>query len=162
MRLELRFAIEVMSASPRGAVDNRVDRSRVLRFALGQMIGDAEEDWMRFVFSLFILLVTLSAGYAQSGAGTLEGVYGPPQSTSGHLRGVFNAPQEAPPPPAFGTSAPVPSVSLPGSGDVVGRLLPEGVKPSPMSERPGYGRATVNGHSAIIDLGTNRIVQYAD
>lgn len=113
----------------------------------------------QFGFSLFILLVAGSTGFAQN---NLQGVYGPPQSDTGHLRGVFNAPQSPPATASYGTSAPVPSVSLPGSGDVVGRVLPEGVKPSPIPDRPGYGRATVNGRSAIIDMNSNRIVQYSD
>jgi hypothetical protein len=111
----------------------------------------------QFVSSLFILIVAGSAGYAQN----LEGVHGPPESGTGHLRGIFGPPQSAPA-AAYGTSGPVPSVQLPGSGDVVGQVLPEGVKPSPMPDRPGYGRATVNGHSAIVDMGSNRIVQYSD
>jgi hypothetical protein len=116
----------------------------------------AEEVLMRqFAFSLFILFVAGSAGHAQ------EGVYSPPQSSSSHLDGVFGPPQTAPA-AAYGTSQPVPSVSLPRSGDLVGQVLPEGVKPSPMPDRPGYGRARVNGHSAIIDMGSNRIVQYSD
>ncbi len=111
----------------------------------------------QFVSSLFILIVAGSAGYAQN----LEGVHSPPESGTGHLRGIFGPPQSAPA-AAYGTSGPVPSVQLPGSGDVVGQVLPEGVKPSPMPDRPGYGRATVNGHSAIVDMGSNRIVQYSD
>jgi hypothetical protein len=44
----------------------------------------------------------------------------------------------------------------------VGQTLPEGVKPSPIPDRPGYGRAMVNGHRAIIDMNSNRIVQFSD
>ena len=108
----------------------------------------------QLVFPLFILFVAGSAGYAQN-----EGVYGPPQSNTGGLRGVFGPPQAR---SNYGTPGPVPSVWLSGSGNVVGQVLPEGVKPSPMPDRPGYGRATVNGRSAIIDMGSNRIVQYSN
>ena len=37
----------------------------------------------QFVYSLFILIVAGSAGYAQN----LEGVYSPPALSTGHLRG---------------------------------------------------------------------------
>jgi hypothetical protein len=124
---------------------------------LGQLIAAEEVSMRQFAFSLFILLVTGSAGHAQN----LEGVYSPPESGTGHLRGTFGAPQAAPT-ATYATPAPVPSVSLSASGDLVGQVLPEGVKPSPMADRPGYGRARVNGHSAIIDMGSNRIVQYSD
>jgi hypothetical protein len=124
---------------------------------LRQLVSAKEVLMRQFVSSLFILILAGSAGYAQN----LEGVYSPPVSSTGHLRGIFGAPQSAPA-AAYGAPGPVPSVRLPGSGDVVGQVLPEGVKPSPMPDRPGYGRATVNGHSAIVDMGSNRIVQYSD
>ncbi len=121
----------------------------------------------RFVLSLVALVVAGSAGYGQDNS--LRGVYGAPQSAVGTLRGVYGSPQSLPPPalpstitvPDYGTSERGPDVSLPGSADP-GEALPEGVKPSPIPGRPGYGRAVVNGHPAIIDMGNNRIVQFSD
>ncbi len=122
----------------------------------------------RFVLSLVILVGAGIAGYAQNGSGTLQGVYGPPESSPGKLRGVYGSPQSARPAPLPSTvTAPDyenergPSVSLPGSAKP-GDSLPEGVNPSPIPHRPGYGRATVNGRPAIIDMNDNRIVQYSD
>ena len=121
----------------------------------------------RFVLSLVILVGAGSAGHGQDNS--LRGVFGPPQSAPGGLRGVYGAPQPLARPtlpstvtaPDYGTSERGPDVSLPGSADP-GEALPEGVKPSPIPGRPGYGRAVVNGRPAIIDTGNNRIVQYSD
>ena len=123
----------------------------------------------RFVLSLVTLFAAGSAGLAQNDSGGLQGVYGPPQSTPGHLRGVYGPQQTTPLPrlpstitaPDYGTAERGPSVSLPGGG-AAGDELPDGVKPSPIPDRPGYGRAMVNDRPAIIDLNTNRIVQYSD
>ena len=43
-----------------------------------------------------------------------------------------------------------------------GEALPQGVQASPMSDRPGYGRARVNGRMAIVDLNGNHIVELLD
>ena len=43
-----------------------------------------------------------------------------------------------------------------------GQTLPSNVTPAPISDRPGYGTAIVNGHRSIIDLSNNRIVQVMD
>ena len=43
-----------------------------------------------------------------------------------------------------------------------GQSLPQGVQATPMSDRPGYGRAMVNGRPAIIEMNDNRIVQFND
>ncbi len=123
----------------------------------------------RFVLSLVAFFCAVSAGYAQNSAKTLEGVYGPPQSAPGALRGVYGAPQSPPPQrlpstitaPDYATSERGPIVSVPGKAEL-GESLPEGVKPSPIPDRPGYGRAEVNGRRAIIDMNDNRIVQYSD
>ena len=120
-----------------------------------------------FLLSLVLFLEAVSGCYAQNDAGTLKGVYGPPPSSAGRLGGVFVPPQSAPLPSLPSTvTAPDyeaergPSVTLPG--DVaVGRALPDDVNPAPIPGRPGYGRAVVNGSSAIIDLGSNRIVEYS-
>jgi hypothetical protein len=122
----------------------------------------------RFVLSLVILVGAGFAGYAQKEPATLQGVFGAPLSAPGNLRGVYGSPQSAPAAPLSSTlSAPDnapergPTVSLPGS-PAVGQSLPEGVNPTPIQGRPGYGRAQVNGRPAIIDMGDNRIVQYSD
>ena len=122
----------------------------------------------RFVLSLVILVGAGFAGYAQKEPATLQGVFGAPLSAPGNLRGVYGSPQSAPAAPLSSTlSAPDnapergPTVSVPGSA-AVGQSLPEGVNPSPIPGRPGYGRAEVNGRPAIIDMGDNRIVQYSD
>jgi len=122
----------------------------------------------RFVFSFVILIGAGIAGYAQNDSGTLKGVYGPPESAPGKLRGVYGPPQSAPltslpstiTAPDYSTER-GPDVSLPGSAEP-GQSLPEGVSPSPIPGRPGYGRAVVNGRPAIIDMNDNRIVQYSD
>ena len=119
-----------------------------------------EEGLMRQLVFLFLtVLAAESAALAQNELGPTQGVHAPPQSSTGNLRGVFAPPQSAfPTRPVYGT--PVPSLSLPSAQ--VGDLLPEGVNASPMPDRPGYGRATINGRPAIIDMGSNRIVQYSD
>ena len=59
-------------------------------------------------------------------------------------------------------------IALPGyptvtvSGSTVGRALPANVSPTPIPGQPGLGSAMVNGRATIIQLGTNRIVRYAD
>jgi hypothetical protein len=122
----------------------------------------------RSVLSLVILVGAGFAAYAQKDPGTLEGVFGAPLSAPGKLRGVYGSPQSAPAAPLSSTlSAPDPApergptVSVPGSA-AVGQSLPEGVNPTPIPGRPGYGRAEVNGRPAIIDMGDNRIIQYSD
>ncbi len=123
----------------------------------------------RFVLSLVILVGAGIAGYAQNDSGTLQGVYGPPQSAPGNLRGAYTPSQSVPAPVPLPSTVAAPeysaergpNVSLPGSADP-GQSLPEGVKPSPIPGRTGYGRAMVNGRPAIIDMGDNRIVQYSD
>jgi hypothetical protein len=132
---------------------------------------DPEEEDLthQFVLSLVILLEAGSAGYAQNDSGALQGVYAPPQSGLGKLRGVYGPPQSAPAAalpstlsaPDYGTAERGPAVSIPGKV-APGQALPEGVKPTPIPDRPGYGRAMVNDRPAIIDLSTNRIVQYPD
>ena len=119
-------------------------------------------------------LVTLAAGgfaaYAQKDPVPLQGVYAPPGSARGQLQGVYGPPGSAAPAstlkstltaPDYGTSERGPEVSLPGSA-APGRTLPQDVKPSPIPDRPGYGRAVVNGRPAIIEMNDNRIVQYSD
>jgi hypothetical protein len=141
-----------------------------------------EERFMRrFVLSLIVLSAAASAAYAQkkstapdlgspdSATGGLAGVYGPPKSAPGQLRGVYGPSRALAATPlssrlsgsANSSLDNVPSVSIPAV-DRDGQSLPEGVQASPMPDRPGYGRARVNGRLAIIDLNGNRIVQFLD
>jgi hypothetical protein len=95
-----------------------------------------------------------SSGYAQD---QLKGVYGPPGST--------------PPPGKSGKPASSaldtgaigngPRVTIVGRA-AEGQTLPSNVTPAPISDRPGYGTAIVNGHRSIIDLTNNRIIQVMD
>ena len=107
---------------------------------------------------------------AENGSQPLQGVFAPPQSAAGSLRGVYAPPPTIPRAPSlpskvtapdYGVSERGPDVSLPGTVSP-GRTLPEGVKPSPIAGRAGYGRAVVNGRPAVIDMGNNRIIDYSD
>ena len=100
------------------------------------------------------LLAMGSSGYAQD-----------------QLKGVYNPPGWAPPAAKSGKPATSaldsgaigngPRITIAG-GAVEGNTLPSEVTPAPMSDRPGYGTAIVNGHRSIIDLSNNRIVQVMD
>jgi hypothetical protein len=132
-----------------------------------------------FVLSLVVLSAAASAGYAQqkstlptpgspdTASGGLRGVYGPVSSAPGQLRGVYGPSRATAATPlssrlsGSANSSAIPSVSIPGTVRE-GQLLPEGVQASPMSDRPGYGRLLVNGRSAIVDLSTDRILQFTD
>jgi hypothetical protein len=50
---------------------------------------------------------------------------------------------------------------MPGEA-AVGQALPQGVNAAPMPDRPGYGRAIVNGRDAIVDTNSHQIVQFSD
>jgi hypothetical protein len=96
-------------------------------------------------------------------------------ASSGHaqdqLRGVYNPPGWAPPAAKSGKPASSaldtgaigngPRVTIVG-GAAEGQTLPSNVTPAPISDRPGYGTAIVNGHRSIIDLSNNRIIQVMD
>ena len=88
------------------------------------------------------------------------------------LRGVYAPPGWAPPAAAksgkpassaldSGAIGNGPRVTIVG-GAAEGNTLPSNVTPAPMSDRPGYGTAIVNGHRSIIDLTNNRIIQVMD
>jgi len=110
----------------------------------------------RLVLFSVALLGTGSLGYAQDQ--TLRGVYNPPGMTSTRSTpsggSTFGAPELG----AVGTG---PRVTISGEA-IQGQRLPSDVAPAPIADRPGYGRAIVNGRRAIIDLNTNRIVQILD
>ena len=129
----------------------------------------------RFVLSLIVLWAAASEkstaqdlGSPDSPTGGLQGVYAPPESAPGQLRGVYRPSRALAATPlstrlsasANSSLDNVPSVSIPVDSD--GQSLPQSVQASPMPDRPGYGRARVNGHLAIIDLNGNRIVQFLD
>jgi len=111
---------------------------------------------MRRALILFCvtLLAMASSGYAQD-----------------QLRGVYAPPGWAPPAGKSGKPAAAaldsgaigngPRVTIVG-GAAEGQTLPSNVTPAPISDRPGYGTAIVNGHRSIIDLSNNRIVQVMD
>jgi len=88
------------------------------------------------------------------------------------LRGVYPPPGAAPPaaaksgkPAASGLDSGAigvgPRITIAGRA-AEGQTLPSNVTPAPISDRPGYGTAIVNGHRSIIDLSNNRIVQVLD
>ena len=108
------------------------------------------------LLSCIALLGAGSRGFAQDQPGALRGVYAPPGLT----------------PPAKSSKS---TLSAPGNGAVGngprvtvygeptrGQTLPNDVNPAPISDRPGYGTAIVNGRRAIIDMSNNRIVQLLD
>jgi hypothetical protein len=106
--------------------------------------------------SFVALMGTASLGFAQDQ--TLRGVFGPPGATAPAAR------KSGAPAAGSLSSSPLgvgPRVTIVGKA-VEGQTLPGNVTPLPMSDRPGYGTAIVNGHRSIIDLSNNRIVQVMD
>ena len=108
------------------------------------------------VLSIAVLCGLGSIGYAQN---QLKGVYGPPGSSALGASGKSSG----------GLSSALGNVPIRGapritvSGDPVqGQMLPNDVTPTPIPDRPGYGRVVINGRRAIIDLNTNRIYQISD
>jgi hypothetical protein len=109
---------------------------------------------MRALVLCVALLAMGSSGYAQD-----------------QLKGVYNPPGWAPPAGKSGKPAAAaldsgaigngPRVTIVGKA-AEGQTLPNNVTPAPISDRPGYGTAIVNGHRSIIDLSNNRIVQVMD
>ncbi|HEY6518490.1 MAG TPA: hypothetical protein VIZ19_03870 [Roseiarcus sp.] len=96
---------------------------------------------------------------------------GPSGHAQDQLKGVYNPPGWAPSAAKSGKPAASaldsgaigngPRITIVG-GAAEGNTLPSNVSPAPMSDRPGYGTAIVNGHRSIIDLSNNRIVQVMD
>jgi hypothetical protein len=109
---------------------------------------------MRMLFLFCVALVaTGSFAHAQEG---LRGVYAPPGSPPPSKSGKATAA------PNYGQAIGVgPRVTIVGKA-VEGQTLPSNISPLPISDRPGYGTAIVNGHRAIVDLNNNRIVQVTD
>ncbi len=107
------------------------------------------------ILSVAVIFGLGSVGYAQD---QLKGVYAPPGSSA------LGAPSPKASSGLSGPNVPVggaPRVTVAGD-PVQGQTLPPDVIPSPMSDRPGYGRVVINGRRAIVDLNTNRIVQLSD
>ena len=101
------------------------------------------------------LLAMGSSGYAQDQ--TLRGVFAPP----GWTPPAAKSGKSTLPAPNSGAIGNGPRVTISGQA-TEGQTLPNDVSPAPMSDRPGYGTAIVNGHRTIIDLSNNRIVQMMD
>jgi hypothetical protein len=86
------------------------------------------------------------------------------------LRGVFAPPGTAPAAKSGKSTLSAPDIGAVGSGPRVtifgaatqGQTLPSNVSPAPIPDRPGYGKAIVNGHRVIVDLTNNRIVRVVD
>ncbi len=107
--------------------------------------------------SLFVMLSTASVSFAQDQPGALRGVFGPPgamppAAKSG--KSTFSAPD-------YGAVGAGPRVTI-SQDPSRGQTLPSDVRPAPISDRPGYGTAIVNGRRTIVDLNSNRIVQVLD
>ena len=106
--------------------------------------------------SFVALMGTASLGLAQDQ--TLRGVFAPPGAAP------LGAAKSGTPATGALSASPIgvgPRVTIQGKA-VEGQTLPGNVTPLPMSDRPGYGTAIVNGHRSIIDLSNNRIVQVMD
>jgi hypothetical protein len=113
---------------------------------------------MRVLFLLSLaFFATTSLGYAQDQSGGLRGVYAPP----GFTPPAAKAGKSTLSAPNYGAVGNGPRVTVSG-GPARGQTLPNDVNPAPMSDRPGYGTATVNGRRTIIDMSNNRVVQVLD
>jgi hypothetical protein len=106
------------------------------------------------ILSCVALLAMGYSGYAQD---QLRGVYGPPGSTPPPSKSSKPATSAL----DLGAVGNGPRVTIAGKA-TEGQTLPSNVTPAPMSDRPGYGTAIVNGHRSIIDLSNNRIIQVMD
>jgi Protein of unknown function (DUF1236) len=110
-----------------------------------------------FLLFLPVFLGLACSGHAQNQPGTLKGVYGPPGSSALGASSKSSSTLSGPNVPVGGA----PSVTVSGT-PVQGQTLPSDVTPTPIPDRPGYGRVVVNGRRAIVDLNTNRIFQISD
>jgi hypothetical protein len=108
------------------------------------------------VLSTIALLGMGSLGFAQDQP--LRGVYAPPGWTPPAAKSGSKATAA---PDYGGAIGNGPRVTISGRA-TEGTTLPNDVSPAPISDRPGYGTAIVNGHRSIIDLNNNRIVQVMD
>ena len=106
------------------------------------------------VLSCLATLAIGSPGYAQD---QLKGVYQPP----GWAAPAAKSGKPAASGLDSGAIGVGPRITIAGRA-AEGQTLPSNVTPAPISDRPGYGTAIVNGHRSIIDLSNNRIVQVLD
>jgi hypothetical protein len=108
------------------------------------------------VVSCVALLGMASSGFAQDQG--LRGVYAPPGAAPPAAAKSGKPALSGLDPGAIGNG---PRVTIAGRA-AEGQTLPSNVTPAPISDRPGYGTAIVNGHRTIIDHSNNRIVQVMD
>jgi hypothetical protein len=103
------------------------------------------------------MLAVPSAGYAQDDPTANRGVFAPGQRAAARPgQPIFTLPGRAP------VAIPAqPAVAVPGPASP-GQFLPSIIIPTPIPGQPGFGSAMVNGRRAIIEQGTNRIVQYLE
>ena len=134
--------------------DPGFDGGRVVKSILG--IAKGKSIMRALAVSFVVLMGTASLGLAQDQ--TLRGVFPPPGAAP------LGATKSGTPATGALSASPIgvgPRVTIQG-GAVEGQTLPSNVTPLPMSDRPGYGTAIVNGHRSIIDLSNNRIIQVMD
>jgi uncharacterized protein DUF1236 len=109
------------------------------------------------ILSCVALLAMGSFVYAQNQPGALRGVYNPPGLTP-PAKTVGKSTLSAPNYDAVGTG---PRVTISGE-PTRDEMLPNDVNPTPIPDRPGYGKAVVNGRRVIVNLSNNRIFQVLD
>ena len=118
----------------------------------------------KVALSLIGLLAATVAALAQDSGQTLKGVNAPIQawptapgklgaSKSGKLQ-ILQAPN-------YGALDGGPVSTIPGKVGV-GTTLPGDVHPAPISGRPGYGAAVVNGRHVVVDMNSNQVFQTSD
>ena len=141
-------------------------RGRLLKFRVkplrvGAVVSCARsrvrtaENVMRVLVLFCVAVLAMgSSGYAQD---QLKGVYAPP----GWAPPAGKSGKPASSALDTGAIGNGPRVTIVG-GAAEGQTLPSNITPAPMSDRPGYGTAIVNGHRSIIDLSNNRIIQVMD
>jgi hypothetical protein len=155
------------------------------RFMISRSVRFAENTMRPLLIPIAVVLLTNApAGYAQDNPST-AGIHPPGDSgalmpakavkpsvanngvaTAGiHPPGQLGVVKSGQAVVVFPGQAPI---ALPGypavavSGSTVGQALPASVMPTPIPGQPGLGSAMVNGRAAIIQIGTNRIVRYAE
>ena len=135
------------------------------------------------ILSIVVLSGLGCAGHAQNQPQTLKGVYAPPGmwgqgsssspgssglgssglGASGLGAGLGSSGKSSPTlsAPDLGAVGVGPRFIVPGKPGR-GDTLPQDVAATPIPDRPGYGAVVVNGRRVIVNLNTNRIVQFSD
>jgi hypothetical protein len=111
---------------------------------------------MRALVLSYVALLAMGS-FADAQNQTLRGVYAPP-GLPPPAKTVGKSTLSAPNYDALGTG---PRVTISGE-PTRGEMLPNNVTPAPIPDRPGYGKAVVNGRRVIVDLNNNRIYQILD